>query len=375
MMKTKLAISSQISLAILLTACAPGWEIVLLSPEQSPQPISYEVVDFYLEKSTEEVSEIPLGQVLYDNGYTLIDGMTFTMEGGGKETYEWDLIASDTTITSDGTVKIQGKATRPESIQVHPARHFNIECSIMDIAPTMAHALGLPKLPEAVGINRIEAEADYGVMILLDGLQYEKLTDLIKDGSLPFFQHYQEAIQMGLTVYPSISTSASAALLTSVPPQENGVFGFGYRSTESVTLFDVATEAGLSVKAVEGDSLAFNLRNAETMLSGDRDGDGFTDDNVFTNSLDVIETAMPDLLYIHFHNIDDQGHNFGPESPEYESAVIRVDSYLLDIYTKLPEGTLIVIFADHGMHVTEEGGNHGTLTSEDLIIPILFIEK
>jgi len=374
-MKIKKAHGILIFIFFLIPACAPGWKITLLSSEQSPQPISYEVVNFYLEKSTEEASEIPLGQVLYANGYTLIDGITFTMEGGGTETYEWDLIASDTTITSEGTVTILGKASRPESIQVHPARHLKIQYSIMDIAPTMAHALGLPKLPEAVGLNRIEGEADYGVMILLDGLQYQKLTDLIENGSLPFFQRFQENIQMGLTVYPSISTSASAALLTSVPPQVNGVYGYGYRSTKSVTLFDMATEAGLSVKAVEGDSLAFNLRNAETMLSGDRDGDGFTDDNVFKNSLDVIDTKMPDLLYIHFHNIDDQGHNFGPESPEYETALIRVDGYLSEIYTKLPEETLIAIFSDHGMHVTEEGGNHGTLTAEDLIIPILFIEK
>jgi predicted AlkP superfamily pyrophosphatase or phosphodiesterase len=212
-------------------------------------------------------------------------------------------------------------------------------------------------------------------MVLLDGTQYQKLHQLIQAGKLPFFQNYKNEIQQGLTVYPPITTTASAALLTSALPQENGVYGYGYRTTEMTTLFDLAASAGRSIEAVEGSSLPFNLRNAEATLSGDRDGNGFSDDNVFQNSLDVIDSRMPDLLYIHFHEIDDMGHSFGPESSEYEQALIRVDKYLSEIYAKLPINTLLAIFADHGMHETPEGGNHGTLTAEDLIIPILFITK
>jgi predicted AlkP superfamily pyrophosphatase or phosphodiesterase len=142
-----------------------------------------------------------------------------------------------------------------------------------------------------------------------------------------------------------------------------------------LTLFDVAAQENLEVIAVEGHSLAFNLRNTETILSGDRDENGFTNDNVFENSLEVIRSDMPDLLYIHFHDIDDMGHQYGPFSSEYETSIIQVDSYLEEIFTRLPEDTLITIFADHGMHKTEDGGNHGTLTAADLIIPIIFIEK
>lgn len=374
-MKFKKAHGILILIIFLITTCAPGWEITLLSSEQSLQPISSEDVTFYLEKSTEEIDKIPLGQVLYAKGFTLIESIAFSKENGATEIYEWDSIAAKTTIAADGTVTIAGKDTKPVSIQVQPARHLNIQYSIMDIAPTMAYALGLPELPQGVGVNRYDGTAAHGVMILLDGLQYDKLVQLIDSEKLPFFEQFTSDIQQGLTVYPPITTSATAALLTSTPPEVNGVFGYGYRSTDTRTLFDLATDAGLNVTAVEGASLAFNLRNAETMLSGDRDGDGFSDDNVFDNGLEVIQNAMPDLLYIHFHNIDDQGHNFGPESAEYEKALVRVDGYLSKIYAKLPCETLIVIFADHGMHVTEGGGNHGTLTAEDLMIPILFIEK
>jgi len=44
----------------------------------------------------------------------------------------------------------------------------------------------------------------------------------------------------------------------------------------------------------------------------------------------------------------------------------------------LPSGTLVVIFADHGMHTVEEEGrlgNHGNLVERDMLVPIWVIEK
>ena len=165
--------------------------------------------------------------------------------------------------------------------------------------------------------------------------------------------------------------------MTGAPPQVNGVYGYGYRSTDSKTLFDLAAEGGRSVTAVEGHSLAFGLQNANVILSGDRDGDGFTNDNVLVNSLRVIGDGMPDLLFIHFHDVDDQGHSYGPDSPEYEAAIIRVDKYLAQIYQALPVNTFIIIFSDHGMQndPTSTGGNHGGLTLSAMTIPIIFLEK
>ncbi len=44
----------------------------------------------------------------------------------------------------------------------------------------------------------------------------------------------------------------------------------------------------------------------------------------------------------------------------------------------LPADTLVIIFADHGMHqVEEEGrlGNHGNLIERDMLIPIWTVNK
>jgi predicted AlkP superfamily pyrophosphatase or phosphodiesterase len=292
-------------------------------------------------------------------------------------TNDWETTAGGAKISKSGEIVIGDLVAQPTSIYVTESPlATEIDLSILDLAPTIAKVLGLPDLPEATGQSQSDLEAEHGVMIVVDGLQYQRLLSMIAQGSLPFFERLP-VIERGLTVFPPITTASTAALLTGAPPHINGVYGYGMRSTEIATLFDHAAEQGLSVTAVEGQGLAFNLRNAEVILSGDRDGDRFTDDNVLANSLDVINSAMPDLLFIHFHDVDDQGHSYGPDSPQYEEAIIRVDSYLSQILDALPSNTFITIFADHGMQadLASNGGNHGQLTESAMVIPIIFIKK
>ncbi len=359
----------------LLSACQPNWKIPLLADGESAGTITAKDFKVYQELAEDDPSQIFLGQFLYINGFTLIEDIIFHTEYGKDLTYAWEEIAAETTITETGEISI-GETLQPvTSISLtRQQEESSILMNIMDIAPTMAAALGLPPLPDTVGKVQYQTFASHGVLILLDGLQYEKLDALIQSDELAFFGSVPE-IHKGLTVYPPITTAASAAFLTGTPPQTNGVFGYGFRSTDVTTLFDLAAQNRRSVVAVEGASLPFNLRSAETFLSGDHDGNGFSDDNVFENSLATIQVNMPDLMYIHFHDIDDAGHSYGPESDAYTEAIQRVDGYLSDLYTAFPAETLVILFADHGMHAESEGGTHGNLISSDLIIPIIFLKK
>jgi len=373
----KLFLIISLALITLFSACQPNWEIQLTEANEILGNIQYKDVVEYIEKSDEELQTIPLGQFLYNSDYTLIDQVTLITESNDSGSFNWDSIAADAAISAEGEILINGEGYQPATINVEPSPLADtIEYSIMDIAPTVAQVMDLPGLPDAVGSARISNTGvyDHAVMILLDGVQYKKLQSLVNAGEMPFFERF-DTIEQGITVFPPVTTSSTAAFLTGAPPQANGVFGYGYRSTELTTIFDVAVEAGKTVKAVEGYGLAFNLRNADVTLSGDLDNNGYTNDNVFENSMEVIQTEMPDLLYIHFHDVDDMGHEFGPNSEEYETALIQVGGYLAEIYDALPQNTFIVIFADHGMHTTDEGGNHGTLMSLDMIIPILFFSK
>ena len=117
--------------------------------------------------------------------------------------------------------------------------------------------------------------------------------------------------------------------------------------------------------------MPFNLSNSEIILSGDKDGNGSTDDNVFLNTLSIIETGLPNLLYIHFHGIDDMGHAYGPNSTEVWEKIEEIDGYLEEIIHLLPKDCMVITFSDHGMHGIagkNDKGNHGNLIDEDMVV-------
>jgi len=183
---------------------------------------------------------------------------------------------------------------------------------------------------------------------------------------------------LGLTTFPPATSISMASLLTGAPPQVHGVDVRGERKTETQTLFDVVSAAGMDGVAVEGESLPFNLPGVTLELSGDRDGDGSTDDNVLANALAVVEAGMPDLLFVHFHGIDDTGHTYGPGSPEQLATIREVDAAVGELIEALPDDTLILLVADHGQHRVEGEdslGNHGHLIEEDMLIPIWVVEE
>jgi predicted AlkP superfamily pyrophosphatase or phosphodiesterase len=215
------------------------------------------------------------------------------------------------------------------------------------------------------------------MLLFLDGLGYVRYTEARDAGLIPHLTALGEPL-VGLTVYPPSTSVASAALLTGAPPEVNGVDRRGIRKTEVETLFDRVAAAGGQVVAIEGESLAFNLRGAEVHLSGDRDGNGSTDDNVFSNALVMLGQGAPDLLFVHVHGIDDVGHTFGPGTPEEEAVIRDVDAAVGRLVEALPVGTFIVVFSDHGMHRVEGErrlGNHGHLIDRDMFIPILLTVK
>jgi predicted AlkP superfamily pyrophosphatase or phosphodiesterase len=222
-----------------------------------------------------------------------------------------------------------------------------------------------------------DTSASQVLLLFLDGFGYLRYAEALHAGLIPMIRSLPDPL-LGLTVYPPCTSVASAALLTGAPPSDNGVAWRGIRTTEAETLFDIVAEAGRRGVAVEGDALSFNLRHADIQLSGDRDGNGGTDDNVLHNALGVLDEGMPDLFWVHFHGIDDAGHSYGPGTPEERAKVREVDAAVGQLIEAAPSGTLIILFADHGMHtVAEDGrlGNHGHLIARDMFIPIVIVTK
>ena len=61
-----------------------------------------------------------------------------------------------------------------------------------------------------------------------------------------------------------------------------------------------------------------------------------------------------------------------------DSLFREVDEEVGQLLAALPGDTLVIIFADHGMHLVEEEGrlgNHGNLIERDMFIPIFVTAK
>jgi hypothetical protein len=336
-----------------------------------------------LDRFTGEGSDgVPLEQVLWTAGHEAIETLAIVDGQGTRHEYDWAEVALEAQWLPNGKIRVAGDEIEVARVEATPpALLARVTAHITDVTPTAAAALGLDRPAASTGqplpLPGGDVGLDHVLLLFLDGFGYVRYTEAAEAGLIPNLVSLGEPA-VALTVYPPATSVASAALLTGAPPAASGVEQRGIRKTDVETLFDVATEAGLDVVAVEGSALAFNLRNAEMTLSGDRDGNGSSDDNVLANALAVLKEGMPHLFWVHFHGIDDAGHTYGPGAPEEQATIQGVDDAVGQLLAAVPAHTLIIIFADHGMHqVEEEGrlGNHGHLIERDMFIPIILIVR
>jgi hypothetical protein len=366
-----------LALLLCLAGCGANWEATVVAPDGSEFAVAPDTLEG-LADFADKGHGIPLERVLWSAGHYAIERLVVTGPEGERHAFEWAAVAGDAWWQRDGQVTIGGEELPVASLEIEPpALLGQVQASITDLAPTAAAALGLPAPAQASGQPLEAPQASQVLLLFLDGFGHVRYRESLEAGLIPNLAALGEPLP-GLTEYPPSTKVGTAALLTGASSRVNGVDGRGARNTEVQTLFDVASAAGLDVVAVEGEALAFNLRGAEPQLSGDRDGNGSTDDNVLANALAALDAGMPDLFFVHFHGIDDAGHSYGPGAPEEEATIREVDAAVGQILAALPADTLVIIFADHGMHLLEEDGrlgNHGNLVERDMFIPIWMVVR
>ena len=356
---------------LMLGGCAPEWAISLEGPAGEEIRLSHGTWKAYADFAGER--GLPLEQVLYGQGYQVIETLQITDRDGEELSYAWAEAAGGTWLGEGGNLVVNDRVIQPRAIAVEQSPWVSrIEASITDIAPSAASALGIPAPDIAAGRSLTDQTADQVLLLFLDGFGYLRYEEALEAGLIPELAQLDPPL-VGVTTYPPITTVSTASLLTGAEPPVHGVDKRGIRKTDHETLLEVARQAGLRVSAVEGEALAFQLKGADFQLSGDRDGDGGTDDNVLAHALSVLEGGMPDLFLVHFHGIDDLGHEVGPGAPLEGEKIREVDQAVGRILRLMPPDTLVVIFADHGMHRVEgqeRAGNHGHLIERDMLIPI-----
>lgn len=332
-----------------------------------------------LQHFLDEGSKLPLDRVLDHIGYKVVDQVSIIQAGQAKQDFKWAEIAEQAYWHKDGSISINGSNYSPETILVQSNPLVEqVQFKTTDMANTILSALSLPLIESGQSASLTDLKAKHVIFVFWDGLGYLDLIKALGFQIVPTMVSLPEP-QMGLSVYPSITSVATAAMITGLSPDKNGVMISGVRSTEAMTIFERIDEGNKEYTTIEGNTLYFsNLNSDQLVLNADVDGNGSTDDEVYMSALQEIKQGLPDFLWVHFHGLDDSGHTYAPWSEEYIESLQLIDGFIGNLINASPEDTLFIISADHGMHTSTSGvrsGEHGTLMAQDMLIPLIIYQK
>jgi len=378
----RIVISLLLTILLVTTACSTAAEDLFLTIDGQSTVVTrqeYKEIESQVNQDEEKEFDLPLEYLFYKNEMHVIESITIS-QGDEQTSFNWVEIASSTYWRNTREIEIGGVEYIVDEVLVESGGfdEKNVP-SITEIPLLTARVLDIPFMENASSSLLPLEPSQHVVWFFLDGFGYQQLMMASEQGLIPNLSSLEDRYQ-AYAIYPPKTSTSTAALLSGLDSSVNGVWVSGIRSLEVPSILDAVNEAGKEVRIVEGSSTPFNYPGAEVTLSGDRNGDGSTDDNVFTNAQEAIAEGIPDLLMIHFHGIDDVGHTYGPYSEEWELKVAEIDQMVAQLMDTLPENTLVILFPDHGMHaVLDEGdtslGNHGNLLMDDMAIYIILYRK
>ncbi len=371
-------------IGIILSACGKGWAIRVTSTYGEKFTINEKMLEdySYLKDSGSACEGIPLEVALYQHDIEVIDRIEILDADKNKYSLGNGEIIDGICINPAGSLTFGETELFPKEMFIEENDIVLDAGNIQDVPATAAYALDLD-MEGLNGKSLAKNKYDHVVLIFMDGFSYSTYRQALKEKLIPNLLN-RAHVYAAVTVYPPRTTTASASLITGLTPDDSGVYKSGIRSTESRTIFEAAVDKGLKVVAVEDETLPFDLPAADLVICKDSNQNGNTDEDVFAKAMELFENEknVPNLVYIHFHGIDNMGHAYKPVTSPVLDKVVEVDGYCAKIFEVLPENTLVISFADHGMHIKpseEEGGvgtgAHGNLIFSDMVIPIFVRSK
>ena len=213
----------------------------------------------------------------------------------------------------------------------------------------------------------INGTASQIIVYYVDALGYERYEKAKANGTINNIVGLGTPLE-ATCVYPSVSRVNSRALVTGQPSNlTKGDFGSGIPDVE--TIFDRLQAQGKSAVWIDGVSAPVFIGD-DVIYRPDTNGNGKETDEISGEAIRQYLKGTS-LIIVHFKDTDKKGHAKGPESPEAVAALKEADNTIGCINSVLCPGTVIVVWADHGMHDISSGGNHGTLLPEDMIVPLI----
>ncbi|KFI65662.1 alkaline phosphatase family protein [Bifidobacterium cuniculi] len=245
---------------------------------------------------------------------------------------------------------------------------------LSSVLPALADAIGAPvstavhadgaRLRRALGFP----QARSAVVVLVDGLGYWNLA--LRIGHAPYLRSLlRDSVNRRpiCTTSPSTTTAALAAFGTGTCPGLTCMTGYTQRnpatdelaqliafrnapSPESLqrepTVFELLAARDVPVTSVGLSRFAFSPFT-RAALRGSRYICADTPRDRVRKAAHAC--AQPGLAYLYLRDVDKTGHANGWDGEDWVAAVEKVDGQLATLRRLLPQGTLMVIVADHGM--------------------------
>lgn len=263
----------------------------------------------------------------------------------------------------------------PTKVPPDPSPTLTTTPAELSATSTATATLALAAVPPCACDSSCPCQIKHVVIISIDGLRPDALeqADTPSLDALRAQGAYNPAAK---TVLPSVTLVSHASMLGGMSPEKHGIYWNtddpDLGKVKGPTVFSVVHKAGLSTAMVVGKPKFEHL-----VLSGSVDNydyAGFIDRQVTNEAVKVIQTNMPNLLFIHLPDVDSAGHALGWMSPGQLLAVSSTDHLIGEIVGTLEaEGhftqTLLIITADHG----GSGFKHGSDSPEDMTIPWLAV--
>lgn len=194
------------------------------------------------------------------------------------------------------------------------------------------------------------------IVFYIDGFGYKMFEYAVKNNSIPFIGK-NFTVKPLWSVDPPVTNPAMATMISGKEPIEHGVHSRKDRMLKCDTIFSKPYE---SVAFLEGDSviLKTQLRPKLHIFKDGKSADYWT----YTDALKEAQNNTY-FIFTHFHEVDDNGHEYGPYSKQVLEKLSQIDSFIEKIchYTK----SNILLVSDHGIHEENGAGNHGNILLEE----------
>jgi predicted AlkP superfamily pyrophosphatase or phosphodiesterase len=224
------------------------------------------------------------------------------------------------------------------------------------------------------------------ILVVLDGLNYQVSRDCM--GYLQGLNETDQATLYKLQAeLPSMSRPLYECILTGNSPIESGILNNDViRLSHHSSVFSLARKAGLTTAAAAYHWVSELYNQAPYDAVRDRftnntslniqhgcfyHSDHYPDEHLMLDAEYLRRQYDPDFLLIHPMNIDDAGHKFGIDSPQYRNSARYADIYLSSLMAVwIQQNYQIMVTSDHGMN---NDRSHGGILPEEREVPLFVV--